>query len=173
MDSTVLPSGNADGLFVAKGDAPLKIGLFAQEIADGSDDEKAVNDLLDKVFQSFYSKKLADFQLKESKEFYNVPDWHYSKFEEKRSQKVAFDAARSKMLHLHVTVISFEGKRIMAGFVRTFLEGDIAKQHFEGWSMGSGSGLSELRRLVHSITKEEKRRELRGGPPPAADPKRP
>ena len=173
VDSTVLLSGKDDGLFVSRGDTPQEIGIFALEIGDGPADEKALNDLLDRAFQLLYSRKVTDFQFKESKESRHVPDWRYSSFEELRYQKVAFDAVRNEMLHLHVVVISVEGKRIMAGFVRTFLKGNVAKAHFEGWTMGSGSGPSELRTLLHSVTKEDGQDGRRRVPTPAAALKRP
>lgn len=153
--ATVVRSGGVEGLFVTKGDPPQEIGLFALEIEGVSADERSPNELLDRVFELLYSRRLSDFQLKESKEFRNVRDWRYSRFEEKRYQKVAFDDARNEMLHTHVVVISADGKRIMAGFVRSFLTGDLAKQAFEGWTMGSGSGPDQLRILINSITKEE------------------
>jgi len=173
VDSTVLLSGSADGLFVAKGASPTEIGIFALDIVDGPADEKALNDLLDRAFLLLYARKVTDFQFKESKESRHVPDWRYSSFEEIRYQKVAFDAVQNEMLHLHVVVISIEGKRVMAGFVRTFLKGDIAKAHFEGWTMGSGSGPSELRTLLHSITQEDNQGGQRRVPTPAAASKRP
>ena len=169
---TVVGSSETDGLFVARQPDGPRVGLFAVEIGNESADEK-LNDLLDRVFQLLYARKFADFQLKDSRESYNVPDWRYSNFEEKRYQKVAFDSARSEMLHLHVVLISADGKRILAGFVRTFLEGNIAKSHFENWTMGSGSGPSELRILLHSITKEENREGSGKGSRPAGSPKRP
>ncbi len=89
----------------------------------------------------------------------------------KRYQKVAYDPVGSEMLHLHVTMISFGGKRILAGFVRTFFTGSDAKR-FHGWTMGSGNGPSELMRLVHSITKEEKGTKLPAGSPKATELKR-
>ena len=168
VDSTPLLSGGADGLFVAKGVPPSEIGIFALEIVDGPADEKALNDLLDRAFLLLYKRKVTDFQFKESKESRHVSDWRYSSFEEIRYQKVALDAVRNEMLHLHVVVISVEGKRIMAGFVRTFLKGNIAKAHFEGWTMGSGSGPSELRTLLHSITKEDNQGGQRRGHTPSA-----
>lgn len=172
-NSTTLSSGSSDGLFVTKGDPPQEIGLFALEIADASADEKSLNELLDRVFQSLYSRRLTEFQFKESKEGRHVADWRYSKFEEIRYQKVAFDAARSEMLHLHVVVISVDGKRIMAGYVRTMFKGSEAKVFFEGWTMGSGSGPSELRTLINSITREENNGARRRRPELDAAPKRP
>lgn len=173
VGSKVLLSGTTDGLFVAKGEAPVETGLFVLPLGSGAADEEALNELLDRVFQVLYSRKLVDFQLKESREFRNAPDWRYSKFEEMRYQKVAFDALSREMLHLHVVVISADGKRTMAGFVRSFLKGDIAKSAFKGWTMGSGSGPNDLLRLVHSITKEEDPNERRGAPKPAAASKKP
>ncbi len=164
---TILRSGDVDGLFVARQPSLPGVSLFAVEIGNESADEK-LKDVLDKVFQLLYSRRLTDFQFKESKESRHVPDWRYSNFEEKRYQKVAFDATRSEMLHLHVVVISADGKGIMAGFVRTMFKGNDAKFFFEGWTMGSGSGPSELRTLINSITREENNGERRRRPAPAA-----
>ncbi len=84
IGSNVLNSGKVAGPFVAVLESKMKMGVFGQEIANGSTDEKAVNELIDTVFQQIYSRTLADFQLKESKEFRNAPYWRYSEFEEKK-----------------------------------------------------------------------------------------
>jgi hypothetical protein len=173
VDSTVLLSGRTDGLFVAKGDPPQEIGIFASEIADAPADEKLLMDLLDRTFQLLYSRRATDFQFKESREARHLPEWRYSSFEEMRYQKVAFDPVRSELRHMHAVVLRVEGKRILVGFVRTFLNGSIAKTHFEGWTMGSGSGPGELRRVLHSLTKEDNQGGRRRVLKPAAASTRP
>lgn len=162
-DNKVINSGTDGQPFVAI-DAKEKLGLFASELKEKAKDDSLIAKALDSAFQSLYSKKYSELEIRESPDFWGNDK--YSRFEESKTAKAAFNSDRTEFLHIHWVIINFNGKRVLAGFANVIAKGDGAEEWFRSWMGGGSGGDEELQDLIISITKEKKPKLAPGGPPP-------
>ena len=167
--SRILDNGKDGSVFVASRSG---IGLFAMPLKENSTADEALPIALDSSLRKLYSAGYSDYQGKNSDDFWGNDK--FSKYEESKSGIVLFNPTLKQFLHIHYVVLAFSGERILTGFTDVWAKGNAAADSFNEWNGGGGAGDGELQDLIISITKENKPKEVPGGPPPAMlPPKKP
>jgi hypothetical protein len=162
-------SDGKTGVFVAYSPAK-KFGVFAFAPDKTLSEQDLADQALKSALQNLYSTKLADYEWKDSEDFYDKNT--FSKYEAGKSAKAGFNKNRQHAVHLQYVRLAYKQKDIIAGFIYEMESGSAAEKFFNDWTGGGNGEASEgLHELIVKITGEKKNTETPGGPPPMAMPK--